>query len=45
VLELRDPATEFGHSGINLTLHKTEILGLYIWSGQAERNSPSACSA
>jgi ribose transport system ATP-binding protein len=37
-LELRDLATELGHSGINLTLHKSEILGLYglVGAGRTE---------
>ena len=37
-LELRDLATELGHSGINLSLHKSEILGLYglVGAGRTE---------
>ena len=37
-LELRALATEFGHSGIDLTLHQGEILGLYglVGAGRTE---------
>ena len=38
VLELKNVSTSYGHTGIDLTLHKAEILGLYglVGAGRTE---------